>query len=198
MSLLTAGRKTCYNRTPLHQACWGGHLELVEKLIDDYHCDPMARDDEGLTPLHIAAQRGRNNAENFLAFQKNILVNFCSNDGCIALHEAVKSGQDGCVRLLVSELKADLSIRNNKNNGCLHLAVLNGRVATAEILPQSRGYKSRTLIHQSCQYGSVQLMDLLIQKNGCDLHAEDEDGHTCLHIEAMYGHKRVVLHLINK
>ena len=120
-------------------------------------------------------------AENFLAFQKNILVNFCSNDGCTALHEAVKSGQDGCVRLLVSELKADLSIRNNKNNGCLHLAVLNGRIATAEILiskfdcnPQSRGYKSRTLIHQSCQYGSVQLMDLLIQKNRCDLHAEDE------------------------
>ena len=47
------------NRTPLHHACGGGHLELVEKLIDDYHCDPMARADEGLTPLHIAALAGK-------------------------------------------------------------------------------------------------------------------------------------------
>ena len=40
------------NSTPLDLACCGGHLELVEKLINDYRCDPMARDGDGLL-LHL-------------------------------------------------------------------------------------------------------------------------------------------------
>ena len=42
-------------RTLLHQACEGGHLELVNKLVSEFGCDPMALSDTGDTPLHVAA-----------------------------------------------------------------------------------------------------------------------------------------------
>ena len=38
-----------YGRTPLHQACNGGHLVVVEKLVSEYSCDVNARDNDGLS-----------------------------------------------------------------------------------------------------------------------------------------------------
>ena len=43
----------------LHHACAGGHTLLVTQLIEVFGCDPMARDDSGSTPLHVAAEHGR-------------------------------------------------------------------------------------------------------------------------------------------
>ena len=43
----------------LHQACEGGHLELVKKLVSEFDCDLMAVSDTGDTPLHIAALCGQ-------------------------------------------------------------------------------------------------------------------------------------------
>ena len=43
-----------YGRTPLHDACNGGHLGVMEKLVSDYDCDVNARDNSGHTALYFA------------------------------------------------------------------------------------------------------------------------------------------------
>ena len=48
-----------YGRTPLHMACYGGHLDVVRKLVSEHGCDVMARDSDGRIPLHNAAWSGK-------------------------------------------------------------------------------------------------------------------------------------------
>ena len=43
-----------FNNTPLHGACSGGHIEIVEYLINKQGVNPSCEDDSGTTPLHYA------------------------------------------------------------------------------------------------------------------------------------------------
>lgn len=44
-------------RTPLHDACQGGHLQCVE-LLADFDVDLDCQDKDGMAPLHVAAYHG--------------------------------------------------------------------------------------------------------------------------------------------
>lgn len=44
-------------RTPLHDACQGGHLECVE-LLADFDVDLDSQDKDAMAPIHIAAFQG--------------------------------------------------------------------------------------------------------------------------------------------
>lgn len=44
-------------RTPLHDACQGGHLQCVE-LLADFDVDLDCQDREGMAPIHVAAFQG--------------------------------------------------------------------------------------------------------------------------------------------
>jgi ankyrin repeat protein len=46
-----------YKETPLHQAAYKGHKEIVELFIAE-GADVDAKDDKGYTPLHWAARNG--------------------------------------------------------------------------------------------------------------------------------------------
>ena len=45
--------------TPLHLACDEDHLNIVQYLIREEHCDPSCEDNDGKTPLLYACQRNR-------------------------------------------------------------------------------------------------------------------------------------------
>ena len=67
-------------------------MELVEKLINDYSCDSMARDDEGLTPLHIAALAGKEHVVRQLVCKFDCPVEYKDNDENTPLNVAARKG----------------------------------------------------------------------------------------------------------
>ena len=49
----------CLEYTPLHCAAVKGHTDIVKFLTVEKHCNPMCRDSDQYTPLHMAAQNGQ-------------------------------------------------------------------------------------------------------------------------------------------
>ena len=42
-------------RVPFHVAAQEGHMNLVKYLTEECQCDPSPLDEQGKTPLHLAA-----------------------------------------------------------------------------------------------------------------------------------------------
>ena len=48
-----------WGRSPLHNACQkNGNLAMVKYLVEKHGCDPAGKDDDGDTPLNVAAFSG--------------------------------------------------------------------------------------------------------------------------------------------
>uniref|UniRef100_A0A1X7UCW6 Death domain-containing protein n=1 Tax=Amphimedon queenslandica TaxID=400682 RepID=A0A1X7UCW6_AMPQE len=58
-----------YERTPLHYAALWGTPEVVEFLLSTGNCDPLAKDNKGMTPLKLAKGR-RNDSDTVIAIFK--------------------------------------------------------------------------------------------------------------------------------
>jgi len=74
---------------PLHFACWKGHTEIVEYLLDqgaDITAQNAGNTHWGGTPLHVTAH-ANNRAEAFLLLQKGADVHCISANGRTPLQE---------------------------------------------------------------------------------------------------------------
>ena len=81
----------------LHTTCNNGHLELVETLITEHHCNPVARGEYGVTPLHIAARNGRDEIVRQLVSKYDCPVDCVDEDGETPLHYACSNGSEQVV-----------------------------------------------------------------------------------------------------
>ncbi|CAI9716767.1 E3 ubiquitin-protein ligase MIB1-like [Octopus vulgaris] len=93
-------------QTPLHRACWWGHLHTVDMLLGHNGIDANVVDSDGDTPLHVAV-RGRNDK----------LVSVMLNQFCTVLNLKKNRRLSGIVvaRYLSSQ-GADFHHKNNNNN----------------------------------------------------------------------------------
>ena len=152
-----------------------GHKQLIDTLVTRYHIDPMTRDDDGNTVLHLASKFGQ------VKIVKHIIVTYkfenystCHNKNNLTpLCLAATNGHYGVLQALLTKFKCS---------------------------PNVRGYNGFTLHHFASQGGQVKLIDLLISEDNLDPNARDDDGNTPLHIAAMYGQIETIKHLalINK
>jgi len=61
-----------------------------------------------------------------------------------------------------------------------------------------RGFEGRTLLHQACQEGHLELVGRLVSEFECDPTAVSHTGDTPLHIAAAAGQKEVARELITR
>ena len=143
--------KGSYGRTPLHYAARnktnGGGKVLV---INEQNCDPMTRDNDGGTPLHIACRYGHLNITQYLINEAHCNPLCENNDGDTPLHYACKYGNTRIVQCLLSTGKVD-PLAKNKNGDTpmykqddesilplLHLAASRGWVDMCHIRPNNK------------------------------------------------------------
>ena len=177
---------------------------IVDMLVD-LKCDPMDKNINGCTALHLASRSGETKVVSQLVTKYKCLVEDTDTDGDTPLHCAAMGGNLGVVSILLSELDANIQACNNDNHTALHIAAINGHTEVVTLLveqfgcsPHTKGYKNRTLLHDACGCGHLELAEKLIDDYHCDPMARDDDGATPLHISAWAGKEIIMSKLILK
>ena len=119
-------------------------------------------------------------------------VNCTDPDGRTALHYASQYGNLGVVEVLVSEFKADVTLRSDVY-GCtsLMLAALYGHSDIVQALLhdgqcslQLRDNNGWTVLHHACSGTNIDLVQILIRQHQLDVNVQDYDNDTPLNVAA--------------
>ena len=113
-------------------------LETILYPTKPSHIEGDKKDEDGDTPLHLAAEEGQTIIAEFL-ISKGAKVNGKSNNKETPLHLAAEKGHLEMVRLLIKK-GADINIKNEKGETPLEIATKTRRKRIAELL-KSKGAK---------------------------------------------------------
>lgn len=107
-------------RYPIHLATVNGNFAIVKLLIENL-ADPNVQDNEENTPLIKSIECGHEHLVKYL-LQNGADPNISDSDNNTALHWAIMTESTIAIDALLCSKKCDLSIKNNKDETCLHLA----------------------------------------------------------------------------
>jgi ankyrin repeat protein len=192
--------------TPLSSACEGGHLGVVQLLLD--HQGPQAlgmTPSTGATPLHYAARGGREDVVKFL-LGKGADANSQHEDGWTPFTEASSQGHVGVAQLLLEHMGVwDVDTQDRNRKTALHWAAGNGHEDMVAFL-LSKGASATitsdeglTPPMQALIAGHVGVARLLLEHmGGQGSDTTDNAGMTALHHAALQGHDDMVSFLLAK
>ena len=123
-------------RSLLHIACEEGNISLVQTLILDGKADVTARDNEGNTPLHVAAMSGRENFKLIFVLIKEFGCNVTvkGHMGRSPLHLACLLGKDLVVRLISEHAPSTIWMVGDNGDTPLHLCAREGKTECVKAL----------------------------------------------------------------
>lgn len=108
--------------TVVNSAVYANSVECLEYLLQ-HNLKITAYDQDGMAPIHIAADQASIACLDLLLNHPHCNVNLKTNDErqCTALHLAAENGYDQCIKMLF-QCGANLNEIDNKKNTALHLA----------------------------------------------------------------------------
>ena len=167
--------------------------------------DVNAKDDDGLTPLAIACQRGNYHGVKALLKEGQIDVNIRDNQRSTPLHEACEHGSKKIVEKLIDN-EAEISVANEDKVTPLHIACSGGYDEAVSLmlvrghtikdkLVSARDNQGSTALHHAAESGVESIVQNLLLA-GANPIAEKSNEVTPLHIAARNGHIKIATLLI--
>lgn len=177
----------------------GGELNRLRKMLRESHkAHVNSKDPEGVSPLHIAAERGLEKAATVLIEAKaNISIE--DEESWQPLHYACRKGKHNLAELLLDN-KADIEAQGHWQQTPLQTACQKGHSEVANLLLE-RGANVNSLddeeftpLFYAAVWGRHEAVDLLLRKDKSNIdHAvRDDDGWTALHAASYHGYQEVV------
>jgi ankyrin repeat protein len=166
--------------SPLHEACFHGHLPLVKFLLAK-GANLDARTHEGGTALSSACLGARVGIAALLIAHGAKLNPQCQL--CSPLHEAATKGSVECCQLLISK-GAKLEVSDCYHGTPLHGACIRGQIQTAKILLDAGANVNARKIHSTPLHFSAEYhpenfhLSQILLAYGADVLATDNAGRT--------------------
>ncbi|KAK6186946.1 hypothetical protein SNE40_006202 [Patella caerulea] len=183
VSLHTVDNK---NRSLLHASCQMSTIETVEYLVNEILLDVNHKDNNGLTPAVLCSTSNINPISKlkFLSF-KGASLHAVYNNNMSLLHASCRMGTVETVEYLVNEIGLDA---NHKDNNGATPAMYCSNIDPISKLKflSSKGTSlhsvdnnNKTLLHVSCQWGTVETVEYLVNDIGLDVSHKDIEGICC-------------------
>ena len=157
--------------TPLHAACYYGHIDSLKLLISSSIDIDNA---EGLygTALHLATGEKHPELVKFLV-EHGALTDLRTDGGQTSLFIASANGSDDMVKCLL-ENHADISISEVGGWTPLHIAAVNGHHSTVKILLEAGAELTplpddQTPVHSAAMKGHLSIVRTLLDRGGTHL-----------------------------
>ncbi|XP_062572963.1 uncharacterized protein LOC134234938 [Saccostrea cucullata] len=189
------------SNTVLHDAAWGGNVQIVKLLIEK-KMDINALQGGGETILHQCCRSGKMEMCEYLVNHFPDLLEIRDTKGWTVLHSACRGGNVEIVSFLIQK-GVDLNALSNDGETILHRACLNGKFEVCVYLvdnyPHLLDVKdkfSNTVLHAAAWRSNVQIVKLLIEKK-MDVYALQGSGETILHQCCRSGKMEMCEYLVN-
>jgi len=192
--------KNNHGWSAIHSAMLYQHLNIVKVLVDYGFPLDDATKDKGITALQIAAERGNEEAVNYL-LEKGADKNRASHTGRTALICAAANDRLGTVRILVehgvdveaTDEKGDTALMHATNNG--HLDVVTYLVEEAGAQLSIQNNKKATLAIYAASNEHQEVLKYLLNQ-GTDAEGQDCEGWNPLLIATQCDHLEMMKILI--
>ena len=179
-------------------------IGCLRELTNNRGVDFNARDNDGITPLMIAALWGKLDRLTYLL--KSADINIAANCGTTALHLAAGWGRTDClVKLLDREV--DVNVKTHKDGVTpLHMAAQNGHIKSVEKLLKNdqtsvneKMNDGCTPLHLAVRNGHTEIVRAFMEIASMRIQVDvkNNDGETALHFAARNGQTEAIQALLD-
>ncbi len=172
----------------LLEAAAQGDASSVALLLDR-GADIAARDDEGWTPLHWAAESNEKPAVAALLLARGADIEARDDDGFTPLHVAAANNPEPAVAAILIDCGADIAARADKGSTPLHAAAASNAGPAVAALLIDRGADIEattddgfTPLHTAAEHNAEPAVSALLMDHGADIEAATDGGWTPLHL----------------
>ena len=189
-------------RTVFHLAVTYLRIDVVKYLINEFNCDIMTIDKDGVAFLHYIAIEG------LLDFLKCMVMNinghimdeqYCDTNGRTVIHCAVK--HISVVKYLINECNCDIMTPDKDGDTILHYTASEGSLDVMKYLINTHHYnlmtnnRGQTVLHLAVEH--VDVVKYLINECSCNIMVTDKHGWTPLHYAAWGGTAEVIEYFLS-
>ncbi|HUU38846.1 MAG TPA: ankyrin repeat domain-containing protein [Candidatus Desulfaltia sp.] len=186
----------------IHQAAEAGDLAKVKALVEKDPALIKAKDENGRTPLHFAAQGEHLDVLRYLV-DKGADLNVLDDNGIAPLLTLAARGQTEAAHLLIDK-GADIDIKNPVKQTPLNLAAEYGLEGMVKLLidkganiENKHAYGRTPLVGAARERGNINVIRMLLDA-GADINSSDKWGETALDLAAWRGFEEVVNLLLER
>ncbi|XP_053348677.1 transient receptor potential cation channel, subfamily N, member 1 [Clarias gariepinus] len=184
---------TLRQQTSLHLAAISGKLDACNSLLN-FGADITAKDIDGQTPLHLAAENDHSDVVKLFLKHRPELATLPNKEGVTCINIAAAKGSVTVIQELLKFSQGNASTLHNKVNGScpLHLAAAGGHTEVVKVLLEAGASAKEedsdgmTAAHLAAQNGHTDILEVLKAKVCLNI-TSSKTGLTALHVAAGFG-----------